>query len=153
MKSAAIIFRSLSLSRAKTESDLADRGGAGKGGDSGGGGTGSTPAGADDFLPLFIWVVLRAQVPRLFSNCEYVYAYLSPARLMGKSGYCLINLRSAIEFVMYIEADSINIDPQIFADKLAAAEAEQAKIEEQQHQYQQQQDRQLHHQHRSARNR
>lgn len=82
----------------------------------------NTPVGADDFLPLFIWVVLRSQIPRLFTNCEYIQAYLNPARLMGKSGYCLINLRSAIEFVSYIEAESINIDPAEFAAQMKSAE-------------------------------
>lgn len=84
----------------------------------------NTPAGADDFLPLFIWVVMRSHIPKLFSNCEYIQAYLNPARLMGKSGYCLINLRSAIEFVMYIEAESLHIDAKEFDTKLAAAEKE-----------------------------
>lgn len=79
-------------------------------------------AGADDFLPLFIWVVLHSRVPKLFSNCEYIQTYLNPARLMSKSGYCLINLRSAIEFVNYIEASSLNIDSQYFEEQLHQAE-------------------------------
>lgn len=73
-----------------------------------------TGAGADDFLPLFIWVVLRSHVPRLVSNCEYIQTYLNSARLMSQSGYCLINLRSAIEFITNITAELINMDPLIF---------------------------------------
>lgn len=80
-------------------------------------------AGADDFLPLFIWVVLQSKIPRLVSNAEYIQMYLNPKRLMGKSGYCLINLRSAIDFVTYVEASSLKIDPDYFAAKLAAAES------------------------------
>jgi hypothetical protein len=41
---------------------------------------------------------------------------------MSKPGYCLINLRSAVEFVNYIEASSINIDPEYFQKKLDEAE-------------------------------
>lgn len=80
-------------------------------------------AGADDFLPLFIWVVLQSKIPRLVSNAEYIHAYLNPKRLMGKSGYCLINLRSAIDFVTYVEASSLKIDPEYFATQVAAVEA------------------------------
>lgn len=79
-------------------------------------------AGADDFLPLFIWVVLQSKIPRLMSNSEYIQTYLNPARLMGRSGYCLINLRSAIDFVTYIEPSSINIDADFFESKMAEAE-------------------------------
>lgn len=43
------------------------------------------PAGtADDFLPVLIYVVLRARVPRLHSMCEYVQAYHSPVALMSR---------------------------------------------------------------------
>lgn len=83
-----------------------------------------TGAGADDFLPLFIWVVLKSHVPRLVSNCEYIQTYLNSARLMSQSGYCLINLRSAIEFITNITAELINMDPLIFDMKCKQMERE-----------------------------
>lgn len=39
---------------------------------------------ADDFLPVLIYVVLRANVPRLHSMCEYVQAFHSPVALMSR---------------------------------------------------------------------
>jgi len=43
------------------------------------------PAGtADDFLPVLVYVVLRARVPRLHSICEYVQAFHSPVALMSR---------------------------------------------------------------------
>lgn len=43
------------------------------------------PAGtADVFLPVLIYVVLRARVPRLHSMCEYVQAFHSPVALMSR---------------------------------------------------------------------
>lgn len=47
------------------------------------GDSGSRP-GADDFLPVFIYIVLHSQIPRLYSNCEYIAAYRNPADLMSK---------------------------------------------------------------------
>ena len=40
--------------------------------------------GADDFLPVFIYIVLHSGIPRLHSNCEYIAAYRNPADLMSK---------------------------------------------------------------------
>lgn len=39
---------------------------------------------ADDFLPVLILVVLRANVPRLHSMSDYVQAYHSPVALMSR---------------------------------------------------------------------
>lgn len=114
MKSVSVIFRCLSLSKSKSESDSALSST----------GEDNNIAGADDFLPLFIWVVMRSHVPRLCSNVAYVQAFLNPARLMGKWGYCLINLSSALEFVKYIESDQLAIDPREFDMKLTEAERE-----------------------------
>ncbi|GMF65499.1 unnamed protein product [Phytophthora lilii] len=47
------------------------------------GDSGSRP-GADDFLPVFIYIVLHSQIPRLHSNCEYISAYRNQADLMSK---------------------------------------------------------------------
>ncbi|KAJ1421907.1 hypothetical protein B484DRAFT_332546, partial [Ochromonadaceae sp. CCMP2298] len=105
LKCAAVIFRSLSLSKTK-------------------GGEEGHIAGADDFLPLFIWVVMRSHIPKLCSNCEYIQTFLNPFRLMGKSGYCLINLRSAIEFVNSVTAEQLIMDPGDFDKTLALAERE-----------------------------
>jgi hypothetical protein len=41
---------------------------------------------------------------------------------MGKSGYCLINLKSAIEFIVYADAESLNINPEEFIKKISEAE-------------------------------
>lgn len=113
VKCVAIIFRSLTLARVKQDHEHPPSADHEKN---------NTPAGADDFLPLFIWVVLRSHIPHLFSNCEYIQAYLNPARLMGKSGYCLINLRSAIEFVNYMESSALNMDAALFDEQYQSAE-------------------------------
>lgn len=78
---AAVIFRSLNLARAKTEETL------------GPGGSGGSAPGADDFLPIFILVVLRSQVPHLHSNCEFIQSFHSPDQMRSRAGYCFVNLR------------------------------------------------------------
>lgn len=79
VKCASILFRSLNLARAKAE-------------ESGGGGE-AAAYGADDFLPIFIYVVLKSNVPNLHSNCEYIQSFLDPAQMRSQSGYFFVNLR------------------------------------------------------------
>jgi hypothetical protein len=101
-----VLFKSLSLA-------------SGGDGESVGDPSGEGVVGADDFLPLLIWTVLTSGVTDIFSTCEYVQAYLNPYRLMSRAGYCLVNLQSAAEFIDTLEADSINMDPVVFSNKLA----------------------------------
>lgn len=70
--------------------------------------------GADDFLPVFIYVVLKAQVPRLPSNVKYIEQYRDPTDMMSRGGYCFVNLQSAAEFIMTLGPESLKIDRSEF---------------------------------------
>jgi len=100
VKSAGVIMRYLSLEAAKSKECV----------------------GADDFLPLFIYVVLHCHIPKLASNCAYIQSFYNPGRLRSKQGYYFVNLQSAMEFVLNVEADMISIDPVVFATKCAENE-------------------------------
>lgn len=106
VRSASVIFSALNLSRAQSSSTTR---------------VSESRAGADDFLPVFIYVVLGSDAPRLASNCNYVQAFHNPNALMSKAGYCFVNLRSAIDFLLHLQGDQIGIDQSVFDDRLNAA--------------------------------
>ncbi|KAI8090573.1 hypothetical protein BDF21DRAFT_436916 [Thamnidium elegans] len=71
-------------------------------------------AGADKFLPILIYVVIRANPPRLVSNVQYIYRFRNPDQLQAESGYYLTNLMGAISFIETMEANSLSITKEEF---------------------------------------
>lgn len=106
----AIVFRSLSSPSSSDSSN--------------------TLVGADDFLPVFIYLVLKSEIPELYSNCEYIQAFLNPLQMMSQVGYCMVNLRSAIDFIEYLDAERLKMDPDDFNRQLAEAEREMSANDE-----------------------
>jgi hypothetical protein len=61
--------------------------------------TAAAPGGADDLLPVLIYVTIKAQVPQLHSNLQYVLRFRMEHRLRSEAAYYFTNLVSAAYFL------------------------------------------------------
>ena len=61
--------------------------------------------GADDFLPIFIYVLCQTNLNHPHLNKNILWNLCHPDQLRGESGYYLTMYESAIEFVLSVEVD------------------------------------------------
>lgn len=78
---------------------------AGDAGTGSGNGNG-TVLGADDLLPIFIYVVTQCGVSRLLSLKTMLAALIDPSRMLAEAGYCLATLEGAIQYILSLDEDA-----------------------------------------------
>ncbi|CAG8671041.1 6406_t:CDS:10 [Funneliformis caledonium] len=70
--------------------------------------------GADKFLPILIFVVLRANPEHLVSNVQYISRFRNPEKLQSEAGYYLSSLMGAISFIENMDVSSLSITQDDF---------------------------------------
>ncbi|XP_065191149.1 rab5 GDP/GTP exchange factor-like [Sycon ciliatum] len=77
--------------------------------------TNGTPASADDFLPVLIYVVLQAAPPRMNSNIQYISRFSYQNNLLsGESGYHFTNLCCAAAFLENASPEQLHVTQDEF---------------------------------------
>ncbi|KAK6515024.1 hypothetical protein TWF506_007377 [Arthrobotrys conoides] len=85
---------------------------------------------ADDFVPLLIYVVLRANPDHLVSNIQYILRFRNPDKLGGEAGYYLSSLSGAIQFIEGLDRSSLTINDEEFEKNVEEAVRKIAEVKE-----------------------
>nr|QGN01431.1 vacuolar protein sorting-associated protein 9A-like protein [Camellia sinensis] len=80
----------------------------------------NTP-GADEFLPVLIYVTIKANPPQLHSNLLYIQRYRRQSRLVAETAYFFTNVLSAESFILSIDANSISMDETEYEKNMESA--------------------------------
>ncbi|KAI4307331.1 hypothetical protein L6164_030532 [Bauhinia variegata] len=81
------------------------------------------PPGADEFLPVLIYVTIKANPPQLHSNLEYIQRFRHQSRLIGETAYFFTNILSAESFISNIDAKALSLDETEFERNMESARA------------------------------
>lgn len=76
---------------------------------------------ADSFLPLLIFVLLRAQPPHLISNIRYIQRFRNPKFMSGENGYYLSTFSSAAAFIEGLDRSVLTISDEEYDKNITAA--------------------------------
>lgn len=82
-----------------------------------------SPPGADEFLPVLIYVTIKANPPQLHSNLLYIQRYRRESRLVGEAAYFFTNMLSAEAFVTNINGESLSMAETEFQRNMESAQA------------------------------
>ncbi|KAK4276783.1 hypothetical protein QN277_014891 [Acacia crassicarpa] len=81
------------------------------------------PPGADEFLPVLIYVTIKANPPQLYSNLLYIQRFRRQSRLVAEAAYFFTNMLSAESFIRNIDAKAISMDEAEFERNMESARA------------------------------
>ncbi|KAL0326265.1 UNVERIFIED_CONTAM: Vacuolar protein sorting-associated protein 9A [Sesamum radiatum] len=79
--------------------------------------------GADEFLPVLIYVTIKANLPQLHSNLSYIQRFRRQTRLVGEAAYFFTNMLSVESFIMNIDAKALSMDETEFEKNMESAQA------------------------------
>ncbi|XP_009145754.1 vacuolar protein sorting-associated protein 9A isoform X1 [Brassica rapa] len=82
----------------------------------------NTP-GADEFLPVLIYVTIKANPPQLHSNLLYIQRYRRESKLVSEAAYFFTNILSAESFISNIDAKSLSMEEAEFEKNMESARA------------------------------
>ncbi|KAI9106451.1 hypothetical protein K1719_021979 [Acacia pycnantha] len=83
----------------------------------------ANPPGADEFLPVLIYVTIKANPPQLYSNLLYIQRFRRQSRLVAEAAYFFTNMLSAESFIRNIDAKAISMDEAEFERNMESARA------------------------------
>jgi hypothetical protein len=59
--------------------------------------------GVDDIIPIFIFVLIKSRIKRIYSNINYIKSFTIPGKLLANYGFYLTQFEMAREFILNID--------------------------------------------------
>ena len=75
-------------------------------------------AGQDELTPIFQYIIIKAQPPRIYSNIHYIKCFLNENELTGELGFLLSQMESATCFIRDMNYHSLKISEEEFNKKM-----------------------------------
>ncbi|KAF7816913.1 vacuolar protein sorting-associated protein 9A-like [Senna tora] len=79
------------------------------------------PPGADEFLPVLIYVIIKANPPQLHLNLLYIQRFRRQSRLVAEAAYFFTNMLSSESFISNIDAKALSMDETEFKGNMESA--------------------------------
>ncbi|GER27466.1 vacuolar sorting protein 9 domain [Striga asiatica] len=77
--------------------------------------------GADDFLPVLIYVTIKANPAQLHSNLAYIQRFRRQTHMVAEAAYFFTNMLSVVSFIMNIDAKALSMDETEFQKNMESA--------------------------------
>lgn len=71
-------------------------------------------AGQDEMVPIFQYILIRAQPKRMRTNINYINCFLSEEHMNGQFGYFVSQIESSFNFIMNINYQDLNMSQEEF---------------------------------------
>jgi len=71
-------------------------------------------AGQDEMVPIFQYILIRAQPKRIRTNINYINCFLSEEHMDGQFGYYVSQIESSFKFIMNINYNDLNMSKEEF---------------------------------------
>ena len=73
-------------------------------------------AGQDEMVPIFQYILIRAQPKRMRTNINYINCFLSEEHMNGQFGYFVSQIESSFNFIMKIKHSDLNMSEEEFEE-------------------------------------
>ncbi|GAM19271.1 hypothetical protein SAMD00019534_024460 [Acytostelium subglobosum LB1] len=90
----------------------------------------SAPVGADQLLPIIIYVLIKSNLPFLLSNIQFITLFRDPSLIEPETNYYLVTLITGATFIQNMTMDQLTMSNDKDNDKVNEVEVQQDKIED-----------------------
>lgn len=77
--------------------------------------------GADDSMPIYIYLVIKAQPERMLSNLNFITKFRHQQKMLADYGFCYSQILAAIQFILNLDNSSLSIEADTYHANVQAA--------------------------------